>query len=388
VRWLAHPELPALGRVLVLVVFLRYLLMPLVGFLANATFPLDRPQTFSVFGEPHIFWDIFARYDSGWYHTIAQDGYRYQPGEPNNLAFFPLYPLLMRGVGVVIGGESHHYYLAGMAISRVAFLGALVLLYFLARLDLGRDGAQRAVLYIAIFPYAFFYSRVYSESLFLLLSVAAFWWFRAKRWGLGGVAGGLAALTRVNGILVILGLAAVALQQHALRGPSRARAVLGLSWVVLGFGSYCAFSYAIAGSPLAWVDAIRAWDYTPGGAPWTPLVALARQLIHRPYEFLVFEPNGPYDTLNGVTAGLMVLSIPFVWYRLGAPYAVYMLANLWLPLSSGEFEGLGRYCAVLFPFFIWLGSFRSSLVRDVVLFTFVALYVLCVSLFVKLHPIF
>jgi hypothetical protein len=65
-----------------------------------------------------------------------------------------------------------------------------------------------------------------------------------------------------------------------------------------------------------------------------------------------------------------------------------MIVNLYVPLSSGQFEGLGRYCAVLFPFFIWLGSFKSPIVRDLVMIPSIALYVLCLSLFVKLHPIF
>ena len=68
----------------------------------------------------------------------------------------------------------------------------------------------------------------------------------------------------------------------------------------------------------------------------------------------------PYDTLNGVAAIVCVLAIPFVWRRFGTGYALFMLANLWLPLSSGIFEGTGRYCAVMFPFFIWLASIRSQ----------------------------
>lgn len=376
----------ALGRVLLLIVFFRYLLMPGIAFLVNATFPPERPPAFSVFSTPHAFWDTFARFDSGWYYTIAHDGYRYIAGQPSNLAFFPLYPMLMRGIGGLFGGEQHHYYLAGMLISRVAFLGALVLLYYLARRDLDREASSRAVLYLAVFPYSFFFARVYSESLFLLLSVAAFLCFRTRRWELGGIAGGLSALTRVNGILSIAALGWIAVKDR--QWSQAPRALGGLIGVAAGLVLYSAYSYALSGSPLAWYDAIRSWNYEPGGPPWQPLVALGRQLVNRPYDFIVVEPNGPYDTLNGVTAGLFVLSIPFVWRRFGAAYGIHMLVNLWLPLSSGAFEGLGRYCAVLFPFFIWLGSFRSSVLRDVTLFTFVAAYVLCLSLFVKLHPIF
>jgi hypothetical protein len=381
-------ELAAVGRVLILVVFLRYLLMPAVAFLANATFPLERPQSFSVFREPHAFWDMFARYDSGWYYSIAHDGYRYTEGKPSSLAFFPLYPMMMRAGGLLLGGEQHHYYLAGMIISRIAFLGALIALYYLARLDLDQEGAQRAVLYAAAFPFALFYSRVYAESLFLLLSVLAFWCFRTRRWEVGGLAGALAALTRVNGVLSVVGLSWIALAEWRASPRQAIRAAAGVLVVGLGLGVYSFYAFVLSGSPLGWMDAIRAWQYEPGGAPWMPLVALARQLVRRPYDFLVLEPNGPYDALNGLTAGIVALSIPFVWWRLGAAYGLHMLVNLWLPLSSGQFEGLGRYCAVLFPFFIWLGSHRSQLVRDLILVTSIALYVLCVSMFVKLHPIF
>ena len=117
--WLPSPLL----KVLALIVFLRYLLLPLVGVLVNATFPLARPADFTVLSEANLFWDIFARYDSGWYYSIARNGYFYDDKVPSSLAFFPLYPLLMGLLGRIFGGEQFHYFLAGMIISRVAFLG-------------------------------------------------------------------------------------------------------------------------------------------------------------------------------------------------------------------------------------------------------------------------
>ena len=243
-------ELVGLARVLLLVFFLRYLLMPFVGFVVKTTFPLDRPENFTVYAEPHVFWDMYARYDSGWYYTIAQEGYRYVPGEPSNLAFFPLYPLCMRALGGMFGGEQHHYYLAGMLVSHAAFLAALIVLFYLARLDLDEKAAQRAVLYIAVFPFSLFYARVYPESLFLLLSVSAFLLFRTRRWELGGLAGGLAALTRVNGILSIVALSCIAVQNRITTVRDGMRAAVGLGGVAAGLGVYCAFAYVISGSPL------------------------------------------------------------------------------------------------------------------------------------------
>lgn len=65
-----------------------------------------------------------------------------------------------------------------------------------------------------------------------------------------------------------------------------------------------------------------------------------------------------------------------------------MLANLLLPISTGSYEGLGRYCAVLFPMYIWLGTFESERVHGSMLIAFSMLYLLCLTLFVTIHPLF
>jgi hypothetical protein len=59
-----------------------------------------------------------------------------------------------------------------------------------------------------------------------------------------------------------------------------------------------------------------------------------------------------------------------------------------VPLSTGQFEGLGRYCTVLFPLFIWLATLHSQIVQQALLAGFAMLYVLCLALFVNIHPIF
>ena len=63
-----------------------------MAFLANVVFPQYQDQGFSVFRADNLFWDAFARYDAGWYHGIASQGYVYGEGGRNNLAFFPVYP--------------------------------------------------------------------------------------------------------------------------------------------------------------------------------------------------------------------------------------------------------------------------------------------------------
>ena len=128
--------------------------------------------------------------------------------------------------------------------------------------------------------------------------------------------------------------------------------------------------------------------YHPGGAPWSAPLTLARALLTHPYVFLTSGPMAVYDTLYGVTALLFVVATPFVWRRFGAGYGLFMALNLYVPLSSGAFEGLGRYCSVLFPAFIWLASIRSRLVFTSLVVVSALFYTLGVALFATVHPLF
>jgi len=96
----------------------------------------------------------------------------------------------------------------------------------------------------------------------------------------------------------------------------------------------------------------------------------------------------PYETLYGLTGILFLAATPFVWRRFGPAYGLFLLLNLWLPLSSGVFEGMGRYCSVLFPCFIWLATVRSRLSLTILVVVSAAFYTLGLALFTTLHPLF
>jgi hypothetical protein len=97
---------------------------------------------------------------------------------------------------------------------------------------------------------------------------------------------------------------------------------------------------------------------------------------------------GLYDTLYGVTGVAFLLAVPFVWLRLGAAYGLFVLLNLLVPLSSGVFEGVGRYCSVLFPVFIWLASRPSQFLGTLTIVVFALFYTLALALYTTLHPLF
>ena len=367
----------------------------ILALLANLTFPAYQPSSVTMFDQPSPYWDVFTRYDSGWYYQIARYGYGFVAGgpsvgvgKPGKIAFFPLYPLLMRYAGRLFGHAPSDVYLGGILLSWLAFALGMVALFHLARLDVEPRRAERAVLLTAVFPFAFFFGLVYTESLFLLLTVLSFYGFRTRRWWLGGAAGALATATRVNGILMVPALAWVAWRSAPPTLRDRMRAAVALVSVPAGIVAYSAFVYRLSGNPLEWMASISRWGYYPGGSPWTAPAILLKHLLVHPYAYLSSDRMAPYDTLYGLTGILFVAAVPFVWRRLGAGYGLFMLANLWLPISSGTFEGVGRYCSVLFPAFIWLASLRPRVVYTSLPVLFALFYTLGLALFATVHPLF
>jgi hypothetical protein len=152
--------------------------------------------------------------------------------------------------------------------------------------------------------------------------------------------------------------------------------------------AFSAFNYSISPSAFTWYDSITFWNYHPGGNPFGQLLGLVRALLTRPYAYLTTERMAPYDTLNAAAAMLALALVPIIWKRFNGGYALIVLAAILLPLSSGQFEGLGRYTSVQFPLFLALASVGRAAFHVVVFTTFVLLYVICLSLFVTVHPLF
>ena len=359
-----------------------------VGFLANVTIPDYQDQGFTVLERPNPFWDRFARWDSGWYYGIAAKGYHYVEGGRSNLAFFPVYPGLMAGLGRVLGGAQEDYYFAGILISWLSFAMAMPLLYRLARFDLPADAARRATIYATVFPSAYFFGAVYSEALFLLTLVSAALAFRARAWTWGALAAIVMTATRVNGVMFLPALALLGWDAAADSRRDRRLALTAAAVGLIGIGSYSIFVYSISGHPFEWYASITRWGYRPGGNPLAGLFAIAQQLLTRPYEFIVTERMAPYDTLNAVLATGALLSVPFIWMRFGRGYAAVVILGLLLPLSSGQYEGLGRYCSVLFPLPILFGSLKGETRHLGLLTSFVLFYTLGLVLFGNVHPLF
>ena len=151
----------------------------------------------------------FRNWDGTWYATIADQGYN--TSQTANAAFWPLYPWLMN-LGSQLTGWTPET--IGYLISNIAFFFALYFLYRLVTLDFNVAVAQRSMWALALFPTAFFFTAVYTESLFLLLLVAALYYARKGEWLVAGIVGLLGALTRSAGVMILAPFAVLFIQQY------------------------------------------------------------------------------------------------------------------------------------------------------------------------------
>ena len=360
------------------------------AFLASILFPAARPRPFPMpFGSAK-FAETFAAWDSGWYFDIAQRGYYWSASGQSSLAFFPLYPTLIRALAWPLGGGDRALWIAGIALSYACLFVGLAVLHRLTAttFDGDREAARRTVLYVAVFPFAYFFTQVYTESLFLLTSVSAVAAAVASRWGWAGLFGALATLTRPNGILIAVPLGLLALAGRP-RPSELARRVAALALVPLAFGAFCAFAHRLSGDPLGWLHAQAQWGYTVGNRPWGEVMRLLDGLEKQGlYGYFFSDPLAPYYFVHGMVALVFVALTPSVFTRVGVALGAYLAVSLYVPLSGNALEGIGRYAATLFPAFMLLGTITSRRAHEAILIGSALVLSLLTSLFAGFYPIY
>ncbi len=207
------------------------------------------------------FWN---RWDALVYIRIAQSGYH----PPVDLAFFPLYPLLIAAITHLLGSWS--YFAVGMLLSNGMLLGAMFIIYELAKEMGGDQVARRTLLYLCIFPTAFFFFTAYNESLFILLTAATFLALRRQCWWLAGLLGFFGILTRSTGALIVvpflyelwLNRDRVTATWHSLLSG-----LMPILLIPLGLLLYCIYCWKLTGDPIAFATVQLRWSRQPSW-PW------------------------------------------------------------------------------------------------------------------------
>jgi Mannosyltransferase (PIG-V) len=303
---------------------------------------------------PELTLDVWGRYDTWWYRDLATHGYRPTADllqQQSNLAFFPLYPALVRALHALLPAARQGYearYTIAVALSNACALAALWLVFTLVR-DRWRDEglARRVVVYLLLFPAGFFLSCAYSESLYLALAAAALLLGQRGRWWAAGLCAALATLSRSSGILVAPALAVLYLQQDGKEPRSR-RDALALLLAPAALAAHGAYLAHLSGDALALFHTQAAWGRTLT-SPWATLA--------RP-----FHPSmGPFEL-----AGVALFLVSGGALLLQRQYALATLALLSLGpiLLSGTLMSATRFLAVVFPAFVPLAQLGRSELAD------------------------
>lgn len=277
--------------------------------------------------------DALGAWDGRWYRIVARDGYLLVPGRQSDPAFFPLFPILLRG-GHALGLG---YTAAGITLANVAFLVALVAFHALS-LDLfGEALAHRATVYLAIFPFGYVFSMAYPESLVLAAMALSALAAHRGRWSLAAVFAGAAALARPEAIFLSLPLLALARRRPTPRALGAAVAPLAAA------AAFPLYLDRVLRDPLAWTQAERAW-----GRHFSLLGAF-HALLHLGGAF-----SADAWVVRDAAATILYLVLLAAAARAGAPRAWLAagLAVVVLPLFSGSFTSIGRF-GLLAPPVIW-----------------------------------
>jgi hypothetical protein len=251
---------------------------------------------------------------------------------------------------------------AGVFVSLVAFGWALYYLSRLSDLVAGPAAAMHAPLLLATYPFAVFFNVPYTESIFLLAAVGAFFhfhrgdWVRASLWGL------IVGLSRPNGALASAALAVLGLEQ-VIR-VSRSAPLTGAQWVRplavrllaasmpgVGMLLFTAYLYRLTGIWFAWARMHGAWGRSWGTEP----LAQGWEWLTTEGLMAVFQ-GVPYDTLNSLAVVFALAATWTVWRVLGSAYVTFVLLNLIPPLFAGGALSMGRVTSTLFPIFIALAA--------------------------------
>jgi len=304
-----------------------------------------------------------VRGDAIWYLRIAQSGYHTAAAT----RFFPLYPLLVRAGSWLTGSLT----VAGILISLAAVLVGLLIIHRLTVLELGARVANLTIELIAFGPLALFLSAVYTESLFLALSAGTFYAARRGRWATAGALGGLAALTRVTGVLLVVPVLILFLYgprtdaepvKPQLRFMPRYRLTPAVLWTALIPAGTAVFSVYLTlrgYRPTAFLTAQSRFTHH---VPALPVVAvwdaaqMAWQELRLGFSGVVGFASQTQSVVGMIALGAAVVALTGVFRRLPLAYGLFILVGLLVPLSSptvgDPLKGLARYETVLFPLYM------------------------------------
>ncbi len=329
------------------------------------------------------FLNPFAQYDSTAYLDIAKNGYNSQFADgTGNYHWYPLYPLLIR-VFSFIGHD-----LAAFLIANIASILAVMALYTLVREELGKSSAYRTAFYILLFPTAYYFTMMYTESLFLLLSLCTFYSAKQEKWLAAGIFGFLASLTRIQGILLfipilIIYLRSVGFEYRKHFSSANIRKIKSNSLFLLlipaGFFAFMLYDLVAFGDAFIQLKSALVFGRHLS-LPWEGFAHAINAMIND--TTLI---NLSYHIYN---LFITVSFIGLIWIsykKLKPEYTAYFLLTVVALLFGPNLFGMSRYMLIVFPAFVALTTIdRNRLMRHGLLALYAVFVILMIG-FIMLH---
>lgn len=291
----------------------------------------------------------WANFDGVHYLSIAEKGY-YQFEQ----AFFPFYPLLIRWVGGLIGGN---FIFAGLLISHVAFIFSLILFsHILKKYNFSENTIFWSVAFVLLFPTAFYFVSVYTESLFFLFILTGFYAIAVNNKWLYIIGSSLASATRLVGLFLL---------------------------VPAGLFAYMLYLLKTTGDPLFFIHAQPAFGANRSGGE----IILFPQVLWRYIKIFATVSIYSYDLwiaiLELLALILVVILLCMAWRRnIPRRWVLFSLLVVLVPTLTGTLSSMPRYILTAFPIYVVLALYKK-LPKVLIASVFYTLQAVLVILFTR-----
>jgi Gpi18-like mannosyltransferase len=309
---------------------------------------------------------LHAKWDSFWYISIAKNGYWFG-GYRNysNVVFFPLYPFLIQAVSFYVGDD---FVLAGWIVSTIFLLLAIIYLFKLVYEFHPGSNPYSTIFSLLIFPTAFFLNAVYTESLFLFLSITTFYYALRKDFLLAGILGFLASLTRISGFFLFIPIIWEYFKNYGFSRPFNFK-LLSTLLIPAGTLSFFLVLYLKFGNFLLYLKLENSW-----GRSFE---------LNKNHFSLLSHPAIINFSIDALFLVFALASSIFILKRLRTSYGIYILISILIPLSTGTFMSIGRFTLVLFPIYILAGSIKNKFLQMSLVLLSILLFSVNITLFVN-----
>ena len=287
----------------------------------------------------------WAQWDGGHYLTIASSGYK----SLEDYAFFPLFPLLIKLIGTLFLGN---LILSGLFISHISFIFFLYFFYRLISLRYSKSIAFSTLVTFLVFPSSFFNVALYSESLFLLLSILCLYFLQKKQYFTASIFAVLASLTRFVGIVLAVSIFYSYLASHNFKLKKLNRGFAKILIAPLGFLTYTVYLLITTGDPFRYLTAQVFWKRQLSN----PLSTIYKYV----WELATLSPRPWFHYLDFATTIIFLLILILGIRKIPSSWWIFSIMVILLPASTSSLVSMSRFVLSSFGAFVILGKFLEE----------------------------